>query len=122
MDRCSRWFYSGDALAYEIALFFDGAKDLFRFLLSPQRSCADPELVPIAGIFVTSFYDRAPIDARNSFFVVGSDVLGPGGGDLVAHRSVGEARAFSQNHRGGRVIGFETVNADLLDSALGGET
>lgn len=168
MDRCSRWVYSGDALAYEITassglpnidgvgphvpriwetcpvcgrfvaphpgwiaqivyddgvtLFFDGAKDLFRFLLSPQRSCSDPELVPIGGIFVTSFYDRAVIDARSSFFVIGSDVLGPGGDELVAHDSVGEAREFSRDHHGRRVVGFETVTADLLDSTIEGET
>jgi nitrous oxide reductase accessory protein NosL len=167
MDRCSRWFHSADAVAYEITassglpnidgvgphvpriwetcpvcgrfvaphpdwiaqivyddgvtLFFDGAKDLFRFLLSPQRSCSDPELVPIGGIFVTSFYDRAVIDARSSFFVIGSDVLGPGGGELVAHESVGEAWEFSRGHHGRRVLGFETVTADLLDSTLGGE-
>ncbi len=167
MDRCSRWFYSGDALAYEITaslgplkidgvgphvpriwetcpvcgrfvalhpewiaqivyddgvtLFFDGARDLFRYLLSPRRSCSDPELIPIGGIFVTSFYDRAVIDARSSFFVIGSDVHGPGGRELVAHESVGEARKFFRDHHGRRVVGFETVTADLLDSTLGGE-
>lgn len=168
MDRCSRWFYSGDALAYEIpassdppindgvgpraprfwetcpvcgqlvaphpewiaqivyedgiALFFDGAKDLFRFLLSPRRSASDSELIPIAGVYVTSFFDGEVIDARESFFVVGSDVLGPGGDELVAHRSVADARKFSRQHNGRRVFGFKTLNSEVLGSTLGGET
>lgn len=168
MDRCSRWFYSGDAFARDIttssnrpqingveprvpriwetcpvcgrfvaphpdwvaqivyddgvALFFDGAKDLFRFLLSPRRSCSDPELVPISGIFVTAHYDRAVIDAQSAFFVIGSDVLGPGGDELVAHESVSEAREFSRAHHGRRVVVFQTVTAELLDSILGGGT
>ena len=160
MDRCSRWFYSGDAvvcdtapppglmnensvgpqvariwetcpvcgaavakhqgwiaqLVYDdgIALFFDGAKDLFRFLLSPRRTSSDPGLVPVAGMFVSSHATGEYIDARNAFFVVGSDVRGPAGEELVAHGSVAEARKFAKQHSGTRVVGFEQVDLDLL--------
>ena len=160
MDRCSRWFYSGDAVVSEpvtppalmhpngvgplvariwetcpvcggvvathpgwiaqlvyddgVALFFDGAKDLFRFLLSPRRTTSDPSLVPIAGIFVTNRSTGEFIDARNAFFVVGSDVRGPAGEELVAHSAVAEARRFSKQHSGARVVGFEQVDLDLL--------
>ncbi len=109
-------------IVYEdgVALFFDGAKDLFTFLLSPQRSISESGTVPIAGIFVTSYSTRAVIDARDAFFVVGSDVLGPGGEELVAHGSVGEAREFSRDHGGTRVIGFEELSTSLLVAMPGG--
>lgn len=164
MDRCSRWFYSGDAVAYEpvaspglihangvapqvariwatcpvcgavvakhpgwiaqvvyddgIALFFDGAKDLFRFLLSPRRTTSDPSQAPVAGMFVTSHSTGEVIDARNAFFVVGSDVRGPAGEELVAYGSVSEAREFSKRHSGTRVVGFEQVNLELLSELV----
>ena len=160
MDRCSRWFYSGDAVACEVAappglvpangvgprvariwetcpvcgnavakhpgwiaqlvyddgvaLFFDGAKDLFRFLLSPRRTASDPSPVPVIGVFVTSYSTGTFIDARHAFFVVGSDVRGPAGEELVAHGSVAEARSFSKQNSGTRVVGFEQVDLDLL--------
>jgi nitrous oxide reductase accessory protein NosL len=97
-----------------VALFFDGAKDLFRFLLSPRRTASDPSQVPVVGIFVTSYSTGTFIDARRAFFVVGSDVRGPTGEELVAHGSAAEAQRFSKRHSGSRVIGFDQVDLALL--------
>jgi nitrous oxide reductase accessory protein NosL len=93
-----------------IALFFDGAKDLFRYLLSPQRQGR----VPIAGVFVTNYTDHQVIAARDAFYVAGSDVSGPAGAELVPHRSMAEAREFASDHFGTSVVRFEQVETALL--------
>jgi len=97
-----------------VALFFDGAKDLFKYLLSPQRQGR----VPIAGIFVTSYADRRVVNARRASFVAGSDVTGPAGAELVAFGSMDEAREFSRRHHGTGVIGFDQVDPALLSSLV----
>ena len=96
------------------ALVVDGAKDLFRFLLSPWRSSADPNLVPVTGIFVTGYLTGEFIDARKAVFVTGSDVLGPTGEELIAFDSDAEAREFSARHPGAGVVGFDRVDLSLI--------
>jgi nitrous oxide reductase accessory protein NosL len=160
MDRCTRWFYTGVALALEVtgplavtagegaeprvpgdhdrcpvcgmfvashpwwiaqivyedghAVFFDGGKDLFSYLQARKKDSRDLDGPPIAAIFVTSYYDRKPIDARTASFVVGSDVLGPMGPELVPHASFGEASEFSRDHDGSKIVGFDDVTPDLI--------
>jgi hypothetical protein len=46
--------------------------------------------------------------------VIGSDVLGPMGHELVPHDSSEEAREFMQDHKGRRVLRFEEVTPELL--------
>jgi copper chaperone NosL len=97
-----------------VALFFDGAKDLFRYLLSPQRQGR----VPIAGIFVTSYTDRRVMSARSALFVAGSDVFGPAGAELVPVGSRADAREFMRVHHGTGVVEFEQVDPALLASLV----
>ena len=90
-------------------VFFDGPKDLFRFLHDPgkygHRDAA------VLEILVTDYYTTRPTRAREAFFVVGSDVIGPMGHELVALRSENDAETFVQDH-GGRVLTFEEVIED----------
>jgi nitrous oxide reductase accessory protein NosL len=107
----------------DTARFFDGAKDLFKFLLSSDRAERGDDSAPIAAIFVTTYDEREVIDARSAFFVVGSDVLGPMGAELVAHTSSDEAEEFARDHGGIAVVVFDLVDLDLiarLDSRPGG--
>jgi len=107
-----------------VALFFDGAKDLFTYLLSPQRSVPDQYDTPVVGIFVTKYRDREVIDGRSAIFVAGSDVRGPMGSELVPHGSIAEACEFARDHGGTRIVGFEQVDRKLLsglDRWPGGE-
>lgn len=73
------------------AHFFDGAKDLFKFLLDPARYAPGHRKEDLAGIYVTDFYNLERIDARKAYFVVGSDVLGPMGHELVPLASKADA-------------------------------
>ena len=95
-------------------VFFDGPKDLFRFLLAPADATPGAADREIAAVFVTGYYDRKAIDARTASFVVGSDVLGPMGAELVPHASLDEASEFSRDHRGLRIVDYDEVTPELI--------
>jgi copper chaperone NosL len=110
--------------------YFDGPKDLFAFYFAPGRygsartpkpaAVADGNGKPammrtdIAEIHVTEYYTLAAIDARKAFYVVGSDVRGPMGKELVPFAKRADADAFLKDHRGQKVLRFDEVTPATL--------
>ena len=101
-------------LADDEVLFFDGAKDLFRFLLEPERYPEAVRAKEAGVVFVTSYYDREPIRARDALFVAGSDVLGPMGVELIPHPSREAAEEFRRDHGGFAILGFDEMTREIL--------
>jgi nitrous oxide reductase accessory protein NosL len=54
-------------------VFFDGPKDMFRYILNLEDFNAEDR--EISEVFVTDYYRTAFIDAKSAFFVSGSDVV-----------------------------------------------
>lgn len=98
------------------AVFFDGCKDLFTYLLDPDRFESAATADRIAAIYVTGYYDQTAFEARAAFFVLGSDIHGPMGKELVPLRDLGEAEDFMRDHRGAAVLRFEDIDAEVLAS------
>ena len=73
---------------------FDGAKDLFKYLLDLGRWAPGHRAADMTGIVVTDYYAVQRIDARSAWYVIGSDVLGPMGHELVPLASEADARAW----------------------------
>ena len=97
------------------AVFFDGCKDLFTYLLARDRfAMGKRDLEPVA-IFVTGYYDGTAIPARDAHYVIGSDAYGPMGVELVPHSSAEAAQEFLRDHNGSRVVRFDEVTTRLLD-------
>mgnify|MGYP001820071519 FL=1 len=97
-------------------VFFDGSKDMFKYLLARDTSAPDKRKPKIAATFVTSYYEGEAIPAATAYFVSGSDVNGPMGSELVPHRTREEAEEFLRDHKGNRVISFDEVTTELLRS------
>ncbi|TAN46084.1 MAG: nitrous oxide reductase accessory protein NosL [Rhodospirillales bacterium] len=98
------------------AHYFDGAKDLFKYLKQLSQYAPGHKEGDIAILAVTDYYSVKPVDARQAFFVIGSDVLGPMGHELVAHGRKQDAEEFLKDHKGKRVISFADVTGELLIS------
>lgn len=101
------------------AHFFDGAKDMFKFWHAPGKYAAGHHRAQIARITVTEYYGLQPVDAKNAYYVIGSDVLGPMGHELVPLASAEDAADFLAEHEGARILRFDDVSAGLplmLDS------
>lgn len=95
------------------AHFFDGAKDMFKYLADIQKYAPGHKLEDISGMWVTEFYGLTRIDARKAVYVIGSDVLGPMGHELVPLESQGDAADFLKEHKGKRTLAFEQVTAAI---------
>lgn len=91
--------------------FFDGAKDMFKFLHDLKKYAPGHRQEEIAGIYVTDFYNLEKIDARRAFFVAGSDVLGPMGHEFVPLANQADADDFMKDHKGRHLYRFGQIGA-----------
>ncbi|MBK9518264.1 MAG: nitrous oxide reductase accessory protein NosL [Anaeromyxobacter sp.] len=94
--------------------WFDGAKDLFKFLLKPERYGPARRGADVVRVFVTDYYAVTQVDARDAWFVIGSDVFGPMGTELVPFGTEADAREFLTDHHGSGVLRFSEVGAATI--------
>lgn len=99
--------------------YFDGAKDLFKFLFNLEKYAPEKTTGDIRGIHVTDYYDMALIDAKNAFFVIGSDVYGPMGRELIPLTTRPDAETFLKDHQGKRILSFPEVTPETLQGLDG---
>lgn len=95
------------------AHFFDGAKDLFKYLGNLPRYAPGHKATDIAGIWVTEFYGLTRVDARQAFYVIGSDTLGPMGHEFVPLANRTDAEDFLKDHKGKRIVSFAQATPEL---------
>jgi len=93
---------------------FDGAKDLFKYLFNlrtyaPGRTAAD-----IVRLYVTDYYSLTPVDGKRAWYVLGSDVLGPMGRELIPFAKEAEAQEFLKDHKGKQLLRFPEVTPEIL--------
>jgi len=93
---------------------FDGAKDMFKYYMDLNRF--NPAKTPsdIRSIYVTDYYELKPTDATRTFYVIGSDIYGPMGRELIPFVTEGDAMEFMKDHAGKRVLGFGDVTSDVI--------
>ncbi|MCB1769936.1 MAG: nitrous oxide reductase accessory protein NosL [Candidatus Competibacteraceae bacterium] len=101
--------------------YFDGAKDLFKYLLNLPKYAPNHQITDIAALGVTEYYGLIRIDARTAWYVIGSDTLGPMGHELVPLATQAEAEEFLKDHQGQRIVRFDDVTLELLENLDRGE-
>ncbi len=88
-------------------LYFDGVKDMMKYYFNhPKEKFSD--------IFVHDFYTLTPISAKEAFFVIGSNVYGPMGEELIPFSKEEDAKTFFQEHKGKKIIKFDEILEDYL--------
>jgi len=85
---------------------FDGIKDMFKYYFEHQAN--------IVTILVQDYYSREPIDAKRAFFVIGSDVYGPMGHELIAFEKKEDAKTFLFDHKGKEIVEFNDITVDRV--------
>ncbi|MBM3302928.1 MAG: nitrous oxide reductase accessory protein NosL, partial [Deltaproteobacteria bacterium] len=93
---------------------FDGAGDLFRYLLSPEKQTI--KTADIKAIYVTEYGTRNFVDARTAYYVVGTNVTGDMGPEVVPFSKKEAAEQFKSEQNGKRVVAFLDVTLDDLKS------
>ncbi len=98
----------------ESTVFFDGPKDMFRYLLDIPKYQPESAFKEIAGIFVSEYYGSKRIEARTAFYVIGSDINGPMGMELVPFDAEAAAVEFKSDHRGEEILRFQQVDQSCI--------
>ena len=93
---------------------FDGAKDMMKFLQNPAHYLPQKKGVRVHRILVTDYYEVKAIDGTRAFYVVGSNVYGPMGGELVPFESEADAHEFAHDHAAKEVLRFGQINQAVL--------
>ena len=95
-------------------VFFDGAKDMFKYYFDLKKYAFSKNLSDIDTIQVTNYYDLTLVNGFDAFYVVGSDVYGPMGRELIPFAQEGEAREFLKDHKGKSLLKFQEVTSALI--------
>ena len=94
--------------------YFDGPKDLFTYYFAPEKYGSARKRADIADIHVTDYYSVSAIDGRKAFYVIGSDVRGPMGKELVPFAKKSDADGFLKDHHGQKVLRFDEITPATL--------
>ncbi|WP_324172860.1 nitrous oxide reductase accessory protein NosL [Sulfurimonas sp.] len=86
---------------------FDGVKDMMKYYFEYREG--------ITEMLVRDYYSLKVLDARDAYFVVGSDVYGPMGNEFISFEKENEAKAFSIDHKGMNVMKFEDINIEEVN-------
>ena len=92
---------------------FDGPKDFFKYLADVKRYDKKRTEADAAAAYVTDYYSVKPIDARQAFYVAGSDVFGPMGEEFIPFAKEADAAEFLKDHKGKAVLKFPEVLAEV---------
>ena len=95
--------------------FFDGVKDMMAFYFTPQKY-GGVSREAIRGIYVKDYYSLKWLAAKEAFYVIGSDVYGPMGHELIPFGSREAAESFSRDHHGKNILAFDEITPDLIES------
>ncbi|NTW58337.1 MAG: nitrous oxide reductase accessory protein NosL [Nitrospirae bacterium] len=94
--------------------YFDGPKDLFKFLLDLKQYAPGKGQSDVDRFFVNDYYAVRQVDGRKAFYVIGSDVYGPMGKELIPFEKETDARGFLKDHGGRSILRYHEVTSAVL--------
>lgn len=90
---------------------FDGCKDMFKYYFNMAKYTKKRSRDDIADMYVTEYYTLEVHKAADLLFIVGSDVLGPMGHELIPVKGEDAARIFMIGHSGDKALRFDEIGA-----------
>ncbi|MDY0052623.1 MAG: nitrous oxide reductase accessory protein NosL [Aliarcobacter sp.] len=94
--------------------YFDGVKDMMKFYFEPIKYEHNHTNDQIEQINVTDYYTLESIDGKNAFYVIGSNVYGPMGEELIPFKNEEQAKRFMTDHFGKSILKFEEIKKEIL--------
>ena len=93
---------------------FDGTKDMFKYYFNLKKYNPKKRLEDIDFIYVTDYYNLALIDGYLAFYVMGSDVYGPMGKELIPLEKEADAKGFMKDHKGQSTLKFKDITYEVI--------
>jgi nitrous oxide reductase accessory protein NosL len=94
--------------------FYDGAKDMFKHYMNAPKYTPGKSGQEIVSLSVTDYYAVALIDAKEALYVIGSDVFGPMGHELIPFKTQASAQEFLEDHKGTGILHFSDVSEETI--------
>lgn len=92
--------------------YFDGVKDMMKYYIFDADFPYDR--ADIDKLEVSDFYTLKAIPAKEAYYVIGSNVFGPMGDELIPFETQKEAKSFMEDHKGIRMVRFEDIDAKMV--------
>jgi len=92
----------------EKRFYFDGVKDMMKYFFSQKISAEK--------LFVSDYYKLSKLPAQKAFYVLGANVYGPMGAELIPFATHEDALNFARDHTGQKVISFDEITEAIVKS------
>ena len=97
---------------------FDGSKCMFGFIFKMGEYDPHHTKDNIAAVWVRDFNSGEWVNGKEANYVVGSDVMGPMGKELIPFSAKQEADVFQKEH-GGQLATFDAITMATLKPLMG---
>ena len=94
---------------------FDSAIGLLVYLLFPDKAGIKPK--PVTEIYFKDYLKESWIEAGKTFFVTGSEIMGPMGIEFLPADSEQAARELKNQEKGQDIIHFKEINRQYMIKA-----
>lgn len=94
--------------------YYDGAKDMFKHYMDIPKYSPGKQSREIVSISVTDYYSVSLIDGKSAFYVVGSNILGPMGHELIPLKDLKSAQEFAADHKGNKILRFDEITPEII--------
>jgi nitrous oxide reductase accessory protein NosL len=93
---------------------FDGVKDMFKYYFNIKKYNPPQDKENIEAIYVTDYYSLNLIDGLRAYYVLGSNVYGPMGNELIPFAKESDAKEFMKDHQGKSIVTFQDVKYETV--------
>lgn len=102
-------------------VMFDGVKDMMAYYFQPDKYGGKGS-AKVLEIHVKDYYSQKWIDGKEALYVIGSDVYGPMGHELIPFSSKAAADNFLKDHHGKEIINFQEITLERINIMRKGMT
>jgi nitrous oxide reductase accessory protein NosL len=94
---------------------FHGPKHMFTYYFNMGKYSQKYKQRDVAGMYVTEFYSLKNIKAQKAYFVIGSEIQGQTGEEIIPLNDINSAETFIKDH-GGKILKFDEVTPEVIDN------
>ncbi len=92
--------------------YFDGVKDMMKFIFYTKSYIK--KSINIKSIEVTDYYRGNSIPGKEAYYVIGSNVTGPMGNELIPFATKVGAETFMKDHHGKKILSYSQITKGMV--------
>ena len=95
-------------------VFFDGVKDMMKYYFDLPKYNPAQTTGDVGLILVSDYYKLQLVDGHKAWYVIGSDVYGPMGKELIPFQDEAAAKEFKVDHKGTAILQFKDITPEVI--------